>query len=165
MQRSWQTLAPQSEGSKNDLKQRTSPECFAQRRFIRIDGRCDSEFLKYLALHFVGEGAVRAAHHQVGWLGRNDLTQNFRGCQSCIADREKRLAGARSRDPCRPLLDFALVSGGASHRLLGPVRLSAEKARIRARHPGNVVVRSRQGGKAGTRMTHDPATRGKSVFD
>ena len=64
--------------------------------------------------------------------------RHFRsGCR--CADRENhrsrharrtyhRVPGARSRDPRRPLLDTALVPGGAPDRLLGHVRLSAEEA-------------------------------------
>ena len=58
-----------------------------------------------------------------------------------------RLQGARPRDPGRPLLGSALVQGLPLDRLLGRVRPAGRKAALCARHPGDLVVRSRQGGK------------------
>ena len=58
-----------------------------------------------------------------------------------------RLQGARPRGPRRPLLGSTLVQGVALDRLLGHVRTAADQAALRARHPGNLVVRPRSGGE------------------
>ena len=64
---------------------------------------------------------------------------------------DHRLPRARPRDPRRALLDSALVPAGAPHRLLGRVRASVRPATLFPRHSGYLVVRSRQGGQAGTK--------------
>ncbi len=70
--------------------------------------------------------------------------QDHRGRQPARPDHL--LHGARPGDPCRPLLDSALVQGLALDRLLGHVRPSGGQAALCARNSGHLVVRSRQGG-------------------
>ena len=70
-----------------------------------------------------------------------------------------RVPRARSRDPRRPLLDSALVSGGASDRLLGRVRLSAEESRGFSRgipEPGGTIRRRRQNSSGGGSVSDCP---------
>ncbi len=71
--------------------------------------------------------------------------QDHRGRQPAGAG--NRLQGARPRRPRRPLLGSALVQGVALDRLLGRFRTAADQAALRARHPGNLVVRPRAGGE------------------
>ena len=78
-----------------------------------------------------------------------------------------RLPRARPRDPRRPLLDPALVQGVALDRLLGRVRPSAGASpRYCPRHPGDLVVRPRKGGKtrAAVELARDPEHRGRIGF-
>src|SRR5262249_34830681 len=55
--------------------------------------------------------------------------------------------GARPGDPHRPLLGSALVQALALARLLGRVRPARDQTALRARHPRDLVVRSRKGGE------------------
>ena len=69
------------------------------------------------------------------------------------AELDHRLPRARPRAPRRPLLDPALVQGVALDRLLGRVRLSAEKAAIMPaafRRPGG-TIRTRRRSSSGRR--------------
>src|SRR5215813_8140468 len=55
------------------------------------------------------------------------------------------MPGTRSSDPHRPLLGSALVQGLTLARLLGRVWLARDQTALRARHPRDLVVRSRKG--------------------
>ena len=58
---------------------RAGPERLSQRWLIRVDGRCSTKFLKDLALHFVGEGAM------IGWAETTIVIRFWLICGLCIA--------------------------------------------------------------------------------
>ena len=97
--------------------------------------------------HVAGGGdqglAESCRHRRSG--GRRAGRQDHRRRQPAGAG--DRLQGARPRHPRRPLLGSTLVQGVALDRLLGRVRTAADQAALRARHPGNLVVRPRSGGE------------------